>query len=98
MVDLSARAGRLREPRYFALYMAGCVAAAVLAAAVGRLAADIGIGWRTALAGGVFIGGVAVSAQVAHGTWRTEPRRAARRIVLGVVFGAVAFGCIGLMA
>lgn len=97
-MDLDARAGRLREPRYFALYLAGCTVAGVVAVAVGRLAADHGIGWRTALGGSVLIGGFAVSAQIARGTWRAEPRRAARRVVVGFVLGALAFGFLGFIA
>lgn len=90
MRTLDERLGRLRDPRYLALYLVGIALAALLAIAIARIAEDGGWRWARELGGGILFGGMALSAQVAKGRARQRPLR-----TLGLVISGIAIGVVG---
>ena len=82
-MDMNERLGRLREPRYLLLYLAGGALSALAAVTISRYTH----GTRPELVGAVFIGGVAVSAQLAKDRFRRAPTRAWFLVGLGLLSG-----------
>lgn len=89
MRTLDERLGRLREPRYLALYLLGMALAALLAVSVGQVAANGGWRWARELSGGILFGGIALSAQVAKGRARERPLRTLGLVLFGIAIGVV---------
>jgi hypothetical protein len=89
MRALDERLGRLRELRYLALYVLGMAFAALLAVLITRVAADGGWPWDRELSGGILVGGMALSAQVAKGRARQRPLRTLVLVISGIAIGVL---------